>query len=163
MIAVAANPVQSVSILPVNSAIVFDAPNAENMLRAYATECLEPDGQPQREMYESLERMGALQCFAAYDGLALVGFISVLVSLMPHTGKKLAAVESVFVDPEYRDGGAGTLLLDTARRYAQSVGCTKLTWVVRLGSRLDRILSRRAGCSLTHHQYTENLVLGGAA
>jgi GNAT superfamily N-acetyltransferase len=147
-----------VTILPVSVAAIFDAPNAADLIRAYAKECLIPDAQPQRMTYEAMERTGVLQCFAAYAGpegaSLLIGFVSVICAVMPHCGKRLATVESLFVEPDYRDTGAGVDLIAAAEQCAVNSGCLAITASARVDSAFDKVLSRRAGYALTHVQHT---------
>ena len=166
---IAASTIQTqVTVCPVSVSEIFDAPNAADLLHAYAEECLVPDAQPQRATYEVMERAGVLKCFAAYVDLTtneldapavfpcplLVGFVSVLCAVMPHNGKRMATPESVFVDSAYRSTGAGDLLLDAAEQYATETGCIAITGLARVGSPFEKVLSRRAGYQLTHSQHT---------
>jgi GNAT superfamily N-acetyltransferase len=147
-----------VSILPVAYATIMDDPAFPPLLNAYTAECLVPDAEPQRAIYEGMERAGAIKCFGAYaDGL-LIGFASVLTAVMPHDGHCVATIESLFVGAEYRDTGAGNLLLAACRGIAVTAKCRLIHYNARIGSRLDKVLSRRAGCNLTHNVYTEWLV-----
>lgn len=143
------------TVLPVSFTAILDAPNAVVLLRSYAEECSVPDAEPQRAMYEAMEQTGVMQCFAVYFGEAsLVGFVSVLRTIVPHDGHHIAAIESLFVDPIYRSTGAGFLLLAAAERFATDSGCRCLLASARLGSPLDLILSRRDGYDRTHSQHT---------
>ena len=144
----------TVTILPVSFRDILDAPNSADLIQAYATECLVPDAQPQRAAYEAMEKAGALQCFAAYVNGRLIGFCSVLSAVMPHTGFRLATVESVFVDPAYRSLGADADLLDAAEQYAIDSDCRQITGLARVGSAFDKVLSRRPGYTPTHTQHT---------
>ena len=150
-----------VHVAPVSFVDILDAPNATGLLSAYAEECLVPGAKPQRAIYEAMEKAGALHCFGAYSGDILVGFCSILVAVMPHTGQPLASIESLFVDPPCRDTGAGLMLLDAAEQWAQDFGCDKLVATARVGSTFDKVLSRREGYTLTHSQHTRKL--GGPA
>jgi hypothetical protein len=142
-----------VEIRPVSYADIIDAPNAEELIRSYASECSVPNAEPQPEIYAAMESAGALKCFGAYVDDRLVGFVSVLTAIMPHTGKPLVAGESIFVYPANRYSRAGDGLISAAERYADSIAAS-LTWLPRVGSQLDRILSHRQGYSLTHSQHT---------
>ena len=155
--------VRVLRILPVSFIDILDAENADEILRAYAEECLVPGATPQRSIYEAMEKAGALQCFAAYTEATdlLIGFVSVLTAVMPHTGQPLATIESLFVDLPCRGTGAGLALLAAAEQYAQDFGCDKLVVTARVGSALDKVLSRRDGYTLTHLQHTRQL--GGRA
>lgn len=182
----AALPVPAIApeltVLPVSFATILDDSAAPALLRAYAEECLVPDAAPQRPLYAAMERVGAIQCFAAYFGEAadedgdvaaldavlapdfvpdfaravplLIGFVSVLRTIVPHDGHHIAAIESLFVDSARRSTGAGFLLLAAAEQYATVSGCRCLLASTRLGSALDLILSHRTGYDRTHSQHT---------
>ena len=146
-----------VAVLPVSVSTIFSAPNAADLFRANAEECLVPNASPQRTQYEAMEQAGVLRCFGAYADDRLVGFCSVLVALqMPHTGRPQATGESIFVNPAYRGTGAGNLLIEAAEEYADSIHAV-LAWLPRTGSQLDKLLSCRSGYSLTHSQHTRRL------
>lgn len=136
------------------AAEIFDDPAGGALLAEYAEECGVEEAEPQRQMYEAMESAGALQCFAAYVEGALAGFVSVLCSAMPHHGRRVATAESIFVSAAHRKGGAGDALLDAAERHAEESGCICLVYTARAGSRLDKVLERRSGCTKTHAMYT---------
>ena len=143
-----------ITVLPVSVATIFDAPNSTALFQANAAECLVPDAVPQRAIYEAMEQAGALKCFAAHLNTQLIGFISVIITIMPHNGKRIATVESIFVDPIYRVTGAGDSLLDAIDKCAEDSGCIGITGAARKGSRLEKVLARRAGYQQTHSVYT---------
>jgi len=166
-VAASATPAISpaVTVLPVSYATILDAPNSADLLRAYAEECLVPDAEPQRALYSAMERTGAIQCFAAYlnsnpdsnpDSTPplLIGFISVIRTIVLHDGHLIAGIESFYVDPDQRSTGAGLMLLATAELYATDSGCRCLLCSARIGSALDLILARRDGYERTHSQHT---------
>ena len=143
-----------VCVRPVSFSAILDAPNSGALLHAYAEECLVSDAAPQRTIYEAMERAGVLKCFAAYaDDNTLIGFVSILTATMPHTGRLQSTGESVFVDPVYRGTGAGNLLIDAAEQFADSIHAF-LSWLPRIDSAFDKVLSHRSGYSLTHSQHT---------
>jgi GNAT superfamily N-acetyltransferase len=149
-------------IQPVSVSVILDAPNSAELIRSYAEECLVADALPQRETYLAMERMGLLQCFGAFATspaapaapALLIGFISVLISVLLHNGKRMGVVESIFVDQPYRSTGAGDQLLSAAEQYAAESNFLTLTCLPRVGSAFDKMLSRRPGYTLTHHQHT---------
>jgi GNAT superfamily N-acetyltransferase len=134
---------------------ILDRPDARCLIAAYADECSIPDAVPQREMYLAMEKAGMLTCFGAYAGSELVGFVSVIVSVMPHNGNLVATVESLYAAPERRHTGAGNALMAEAERHARAAGCVCLTYTARVGSRLETILALRSGCERTHEMYTK--------
>ena len=144
-----------VTIISVPFSVITDAPNAANLIRAYAAECLVPDAEPQPAIYEVMEKAGVLKCFAAYLDDHLIGFCSVLSAIVPHDGHLVATTESLFVDPAYRHTSAFEDLFSTAEDYATQAGCRVLTCGARIGSRLDKVLARRAGFAATHTQHTK--------
>lgn len=123
---------------------VLEAPNAQALLSAYSSECSlpaigQPDPQPQ--MYEALERAGVFQVFGAYLGDDLIGFASVIVSVLPHYGRKVATMESLFVAPECREEGIGLHLLAQVERYATEAGCGAILYSAPSGGQLEKLLS----------------------
>jgi GNAT superfamily N-acetyltransferase len=155
---IAAESAISVTILPVSVAAIFDAPNSADLFRANAEECLVPDADPQRAIYEAMEQTGVIRCFAACLNDSLIGFAALLLTPMPdHPGKCLATIKNIFVDPAYRSTGAGDLLLDAADRFTEDYGCIGITGVAIIGSRLEKVLSRRAGYRQTHSVFTRRL------
>ena len=139
---------------PVSVAVIFDAPNAGELVRAYREECLIPNAEPQRATYEAMERASLLKCFGSFVNGELVGFVSVICVIMPHCGRRLATIESLFVDPRYRDTGAGVSLLSAAEQYALESGCLAVVALARVGSAFEKVLSRRVGYQQTHTQHT---------
>ncbi len=142
------------SIRRVSHLEILRAVNARELIAEYAAECSMPGAEPQAETYAAMEHAGALQCFGAYVAEELVGFVSVLTAVMPHNGKRMATVESLFVHPGHRGSGAGNDLLFAAEQYADETECVAITQTARIGSRLDRVLSRRAGSQPSHTVYT---------
>ena len=147
-------------IVPVSYAEILDAPNWPPLRAEYAAECGEDFGEPQVQMYKELEISGRLQCFGAYLSGNLIGFVSVLIGIVPHHGNKVAAIESIFVSRANRDSGAGNELLDCAERCASDSGCMTLIYTARAGSALETILSRRSGCRRSHTMFTRAIVGG---
>jgi GNAT superfamily N-acetyltransferase len=144
-----------VTIQPVSYAAILDDQHAADLLRAYAEDCLVPDASPQRQLYAEMEKAGSIQCFAAYlNETLLVGFVSVIRTIVLHDGHFIAAIESIFVDPNHRSTGAGLLLLAAAERFSTDSGCRCLLASARIGSALDKILSQRDGYGKTHNQHT---------
>jgi hypothetical protein len=148
------DPSSSVLILPVSYAAILDDPAAPALLQSYAEECLVPDASPQRQLYETMERVGAIQCFGAYLDGNLSGFISVFRTIVPHDGHLIACIESFFVSAPARPTGAALLLLAAAEHHATLSGCRCLLASARLDSALDLLLTRRPGYARTHSQHT---------
>lgn len=131
------------TIRAIQCAEVFAAPESKALLAEYAAECSIPaigKIDPQPKLYDALERSGALTCFGAYRHGELVGFATVLVTVLPHYGKAVATMESIFVSAAHRKGGAGTGLLRTVEAYAKERGCAALLYSAPAGGRLEMML-----------------------
>lgn len=156
MTAVADTPV---TILPVSVATIFDAPNAADLIHAYAAACIVPDAEPQRPIYDTLEKAGVLHGFGAYvdldDSRLLIGFASVLCSIMMHDGHLVATLGELFVDLPYRHTNAEDLLLSAVEQFASDAGSRCFVCQSRIGSKYDKRLSQRAGFNPTHTQYVK--------
>jgi ribosomal protein S18 acetylase RimI-like enzyme len=101
-----------------------------------------------------MAQAGALHCFGAYIAGELVGFVSVLSAVMPHNGKRIGSIESLFVLPTHRDSGAGDDLLSRAEEHASEAGCVALLYTARVESRFETVLFRRPGCAPSHVVFT---------
>jgi GNAT superfamily N-acetyltransferase len=141
-------------IKPVSYADILDAPNSAELLDAYSKDCVMPDYNPQRQIYAAMENSGALHCFGAYSDDVLVGFVSVVAGVMPHNGKRIATIESLFALPSHRKLGTADALLSTVESFSIRNGCVALLYTARVGSPLDVVLSHRPGCKASHTMFT---------
>jgi GNAT superfamily N-acetyltransferase len=139
---------------------IFRAPNWDALCSQYGDECSLPEigkVNPQPEMYASMERHGALQCFGAFADDTLVGFAAVLIYIDPQYGKKVAIVENVFIAPSFRRTTLGLGLLIKVERHAKENGCTAIGYSVPIGGSLERLLARRKKFRKTTSVFTRNL------
>ena len=142
------------TILRVSHADILEAENAAQLIAEYAAECSVPDANPQAEQYAALEQAGALQCFGAYVDGTLIGFASVLTAIMPHHGKRVATVESIFVQAQSRTTDAALFLLSALEQYAAERDCVAMLSTARAGSQYDKLLQRRYNQTPSHSLYT---------
>lgn len=132
----------------VSVAQVFDAPGFAALVEQYTAESCRDAGLigalPDRDRYEAMEAVGLMRCAAAFaDDGGIVGLCFVLISPVPHyKDRVIATVESIFLLPAYRKGGAGLALLDEAKLIAQEAGAAGLYVSAPSGGRLERILPR---------------------
>ncbi|NWC73873.1 GNAT family N-acetyltransferase [Pseudomonas sp. P7759] len=92
--------------------------------------------------YRALETSGALHILGVF-GPDLVGLASLLVYGLPHyAGRRICAMESFFVEPHARKGGAGIKLLRAAEARAFALGASALMISAPIGSRLAMVLPR---------------------
>jgi GNAT superfamily N-acetyltransferase len=126
---------------------------SRDLLEEYAAECSIPEIgpiNPQAEMYRAMEGMGLAHMFAGFHGEQLVGFASLLVSILPHYGKKAATVESLFVDKRHRANGYGIEIVDAMEEFAKGEGCIVILYIAPVGSQLERLLSLKKGYRKTN-------------
>ena len=102
-----------------------------------------PDPYGQESIYLQMEQAGLLTIMAAYEEDLLIGFLSMLVSVLPHYGVPVGATESYFVAEKYRSTGAGLRLLHHAEKAAEAQGATAMLVSAPVGSRLDTVLSNK--------------------
>jgi hypothetical protein len=148
-------------IKPVSYSEILDDARGQELIRAYAASCIVPDAEPQRQLYEAMEKAGIIHAFGAYvrsDGLTaplLVGFASVICSTMPHDGHLVATLGEMFIDLPYRSTDAEDLLLSAVEKVAVYTGCRCIICLARTDSKYSKRLSQREGFNQTHSQYTK--------
>lgn len=138
-------------VLAIASAEIFAAPE---LLEHYAAECSIPligPINPQPAMYEALERAGILKCFGFFEGKTLVGFATVLTTVLPHYGKKVATVESIFAKRGGKD------LMHAIDVYAKEAGCVAVFYSAPVGGRLERLLSAKKNWTHTNAIFCRSL------
>ena len=131
--------------------------NSEALLKEYGDECSIPEigaPNPQREAYGRMEQSGLMHTFGVFEGYELIGFASILLFVLPHYGKKIANVESLFLTKAHRKGFAGLKLLSYIEAWAKANQCVVMLYNARAGSRLERLL----GC-LSRYKRTNSVFL----
>lgn len=101
-----------------------------------------PPANPQWESYRALESMGLLHVFSALSEERLIGFISVIVSVLPRYGEPVAVTESFFVARTHRKTGAGLKLLKQAEEKALELAGGRLLVSSPLAGDLSQVLPR---------------------
>lgn len=95
----------------------------------YAAECALAGLPPPDEKiacYGAIESTGIFHAFGAFVGETLVGFLALLLPVIPHYGIAIGVTESFFVGKEYRKTGAGLRLLRAAEDFARDAGSPAL-------------------------------------
>lgn len=130
------------------------------LLAGYAEESSIPEfGQasPDFEAYRQMEAAGALHVVGVFAP-QLVGLAFMLVYGLPHySGRRICTMESLFVLPAYRAGGAGLKLLRAAEARALELGATALMASAPIGGRLAKVLPR-SGYRQTNEVFMRALV-----
>jgi GNAT superfamily N-acetyltransferase len=112
-------------IKTISFADIEAAPQFYALLAEYSAESsIAGLGKPcaQLEMYRKLEASGAAHFLGAFIEDELVGFVVLLVSVLPHYGVPVATTESFFVAKPARCSGAGLKLLREAEWVAKQAG-----------------------------------------
>jgi len=105
-----------------------------------------------------IETAGVLHSFGAFKDSELVGFITIIATVLPHYGVLVPVSESFFVAKEYRKTGAGTKLLRTAEEFASSIGAKGLIISAPTGGSLDQALSNpKSGYQNTNRAFFRRL------
>ena len=148
------------TIKPISYAEILDSPESERLLKEYSAECSIPEigpTSPQRKMYDSMESTGMMHSFGAFEGEKLVGFATILAFVLPHYGKKVATVESLFVAKAHRNGRVGLMLMDEIEASAKSIECSVMLYNARAESRLERFLSALSKYKRTNSVFLKQL------
>ena len=131
-------------VLEIRQISYVEVLNSPALLAEYGAECSIPEigsPDPQRETYARMESSGLMHSFGVFDGLELVGFASILVFVLPHYGKKIANVESLFLANSHRRGNAGTRLMRHIEAWVKQEQCVAVLYNARAGTRLERLLN----------------------
>lgn len=135
-------------MLEIREVSISDLENAENIqaiLEGYAKELIVkcgPKACAAVDIYKSLEKSGCFHVLGSYVDGVLCGFVTVLVTILPHYGVKMAVTESYFVSEESRKTGAGLRLLHEAEVLAKNKGAFGILVSSPYGGRLAEILPR---------------------
>ncbi len=116
-----------------------------DLISEYEIESL-VDGFPaadlQLGMYRMMEIGGNFHLIAAYINDELVGFLTLIVNVLPHSGKKFGTLESYFVAQKHRRHGPGLDLLRAAEWMAKACGAIGLLVTAPKGGKLARVMPR---------------------
>ena len=130
-----------------------------DLLSLYAKESkskLVPEKNPDFMLYSNLEKLGMFKCFGLYKDNNMVGFITLLITTMPHYSKLAGTVESFYVSKEHRKFGTGKSLLATVEEYLKNLKVDTLFLSAPLDSRLAKA-NRLFGFKATHMTYIKAL------
>lgn len=111
----------------VSLSTLIDDPRFQALVDEYTVESSIKDMPPinwQRSMYQQMEAMGIFHLLAAYEGEELIGFMTMIVTVLPHYGVRTATAESVFVAEGHRKSGIGLKLIRDAEKWATEMGAS---------------------------------------
>lgn len=136
-------------------------PEFQKLVDEYADESAikgMPEKNPDSNAYQTMERLGMQHFFAAYDDETLVGFVTVLVTPVPHYSCKMGSTESFFVAKEYRKTGLGLRLLREAEACAIEHGAAGFFVSAPSGGRLADVMPRIKGYRETNRVFFRSLL-----
>lgn len=139
---------------------VADVLASHDLIADYAVECSIPaigEINPQHNTYAAMENAGVLQSFMVLDDARKVGFAIVLTPVLPHYGKKIATLESLFVAKGSRSSNAGRELMREVEKYAESIGCVGILYSAPAGGQLEGLLNARREYERTNSVFYRSL------
>lgn len=143
--------IKKCTVSEIESALDFPA-----LIKEYADECA-ISGLPSPEArindYYKFEASGCFDVFAAYEGDALIGFISLLEYPSGHYGIPLGASESFFVMKERRGTGAGSMLRGAIKTRAVERGLMGVMLSAPVDGPLAKVLEHANDCVETHRVF----------
>lgn len=124
---------------------VFNDPDFTTLFDEYAEESAvgglpRPACQP--DLYRQMEATGIMHVLAAYREGRLVGFLNLLVSVLPHYGVLIGTAESFFVGAAHRKQGGGLRLLRAAETLAKARGAAGMLISAPYGGKLSETMSK---------------------
>lgn len=131
-------------------------PRFLELAREYAAEAKIaglPDPDEKLAAYAALEHSGIFQGFAAFLGAELIGFIVVLLPVLPHYGAAVGVTESFFVAKAHRHTGAGLMLLRAAENHVRAAGAPGVLVSAPKDGVLAEVLQRRRGYRETNRVF----------
>ncbi|WP_348269753.1 GNAT family N-acetyltransferase [Edaphobacter paludis] len=129
-----------IEIKPATSGDVLDS---TSLIAEYAAECSIPaigEINPQRETYSLMENAGLLHSFMVLENGEKIGFAMVVTPIMPHYGKRVASIESLFITKNRRRSGAGLELMRAVEQAVKQLGCVGILYSSPAGGQLERLL-----------------------
>ena len=147
-------------VLPLIYSDILKSNRAPALLAEYSDECSIPEigkPNPRADLYAQMESNGFMHCFGVFANKELIGFETILLYVLPHYGRKIASVESLFVAKSHRAGGSGLLLMRAVEEAAATSGCAAMIYSAPAGGQLEKLLSLRKNCRLTNAVFTRKL------
>jgi len=123
-------------VLAPENKVLIDEYSAESSIKGM------PSTDAQLQTYQLLEDAGTLQVIGAFSGTKLVGYVTVIVSVVPHYNRGVGITESFFVAKSYRGTGAGIRLLRAAEKYVVDRGAVGMLVSAPYGGSLSKVLPR---------------------
>lgn len=147
-------------MISIRMAAVAEVLAATALISEYAAECSIPaigEISPQADAYAALEKSGLLRGFMVFDDGIPKGFAIVLTPILPHYGKRVATIESLFMSKAGRRGGLGLYLMRAVESHATDEGCVGILYSAPAGGQLERLLAANADYERTNAVFYRRL------
>jgi hypothetical protein len=109
--------------------------------------------EPSKEHYYALVNSGSFNMVGVFDGDNIVGFGTLVTSIIPKHGILASTVDSIFLLDEYRDTGYGIKILDRLKDISNDRGSVVMLISSPVGSKLDKLLSLKKNTELVSNVY----------
>ena len=115
------------------------------------------------KMVNSVEMMKAekdfFNCFVAEtSGKKIIGYSVFFICYFTWSGKSLY-IDDLYIKPDFRDNGVGTLLINKVIQYARETGCHKIRWQVANWNKPAIEFYRKLGVGISSVEQNCDLVL----
>lgn len=80
------------------------------------------------DMYIPLHNSGKFFVWGAFIEDELIGFVNVISLAMPHHGKLISTIESIFVAKQHRNTGAGVKFMRIVDEHAKNIGAVGVVY-----------------------------------
>ncbi|RQO38615.1 GNAT family N-acetyltransferase [Herminiimonas sp. KBW02] len=123
--------------------LIETSPDLPALLAEYAAESANNEigpVSPQLPTYRAMETAGVFYAFSAQLDGRLIGFLFLIVPVLPHYGEMVAIAESYFVASGYRKTGAATKLRKAAEDIASGLGAVGIMFSAPIGGVLEQVL-----------------------
>lgn len=98
---------------------------------------------PDKAKYQAIERAGKSLCLAAFADEKIVGYSVNIVDTHIHYADLVCCVNDVlFVDPVYRNGRCGLMLIKQTESVAKDRGAKLMLWHAKSGTALDLLMPK---------------------
>ena len=134
--------------------------NRDSLLKAYADESqnmLTPIVSPDWDLYLHLEELGMMDFIKVInDDKTLVGFMTLITTVLPHYTEPATTIESFFVLEEYRGAGTAKKMMAMAELLAVARNAKNIMMSAPIGGTLARV-SASFGFSATSIAYMKKI------
>lgn len=137
-----------------------DKPEYKALFDEYAKECgvsAFGDWKADWKVYETLEGMGGVQAFCAYDGSKPIGLIVGIESEQFHFSLYTLTVDAIFVLKEYRNTSVSSRLIARIMREAKAKRINQVLFSCPPNGDLDKALSHQKNFQLISKLYRRKL------